>query len=54
MPPCYSTVLTIYTSIMIPSSKSYTTIIKGKPLPFDVSRLIEKINYNYKEKIKKN
>jgi hypothetical protein len=31
MPPCYSTILTIYTSIMIPSSKSYTTIIKRNP-----------------------
>lgn len=31
MPPCYSTVLTIYTSIMIPSSNSYTTIIKRNP-----------------------
>ena len=29
---------------------SYTTIVKDKPLPFDVSRLIKKINYNYKEK----
>ena len=29
---------------------SYTTIVKDKPLPFNVSRLIKKINYNYEEK----
>jgi len=31
MPPCYSKMLTIYTSIMIPYDKSYTTIIKRDP-----------------------
>lgn len=31
MSPCYSRELTIYTTIMIPNSKSYTTIIKRNP-----------------------
>ena len=31
MPPCYSRMITIYTSIMIPYYKSYTTIVKRDP-----------------------
>ena len=32
LPPCYSRLFTIYTSIMIPYNKSYTTIIKRNPV----------------------
>ena len=31
---------------------SYTIIKKGKPLPLDVSRLIERVNFNYEKKNK--